>query len=100
MDVLKMIRGIAGMAPGGSLTSLAGALGLEDMAELEQDQLPTAFQDAVKQSQRPGARVLRMKGRYMDGSHMCVLAVLSSDVPALQGKKESPLLCPESVNAG
>lgn len=100
MDVLKMIRGIANMAPGGSISALAGALGIEDMTELERDQLPTAFQDAAKQSQKSGARVLRMRGRFIDGSEMCGLIVLSGDVPALQGKKESPLLCPESVNAG
>ena len=100
MDMMKMLRGaVSAILPDGGMMALACSLGFEDVTELKREQLPTAFQDAVKQSQKPGAHVLRMKGRWQGGGEMCALVIVTGELPQIEGEvKQGLLLCPGSVN--
>lgn len=84
--------------PKNALPALLESLGMKaQVTELRSEQLPVAFQAAVRDTQRSGAEVIRLMGTMPDGSEVHALMVMTP-ARAVENLPSKKLLTnPESV---
>lgn len=82
MNIFGLMRAAKSNMPMDAFPALLESMGIDaEVATLQAGQLPVAFQDAVRASQRSGADVVRMRGAAKDGSEILALIVIRPAQP-------------------
>lgn len=98
MNILGLIKAGRESLPKNALPALMESLGMKaKVTELQLDQLPSAFQDAVRDTQRAGAQTIRLTGSMPDGSEIHALMVFGPARPVQIASTKKLLTNPESV---
>lgn len=98
MNIFGLLKAGRESLPKNAFPALMESLGMKArVTELRGDELLTAFQAAVRDTQRSGAEVIRLVGTMPDGSEIHALVVMNPRRPLENAVPKKLLTNPESA---